>query len=228
MNNLCPQKTVPLAEAMHWQSNSVLILMFCLKNSFNFIPSKWTSSQTSITSLSTNSQRQAPARTEPGLPLRGILYKQRHLECIGSVLAFNRQTNFFPHYTAHRRPKPVFHYFKTLLSCTVKYLNQRSVSATSSDFPCMWYCCRITVLIINMLRRVILNHLFLPYGYQNRPCLNSWLSGIHKAQQREIHLLLCNWHGCWKTFPDHISLQNFFFFPWILASSNMICNKPVY
>lgn len=62
-----------------------------------------------------------------------------------------------------------------------------------------------------MQRRVILNHLFLPYGYQNRSCLNSWLSGIHKAQQREIHLLLCNWHGCWETFPDDISLHNTFF-----------------
>lgn len=205
--------------------------MFCLKNktSFNCIPSKWTCSQISINNLPTNTQRQAPARTEPGLPLREFLCTQMHLECMGSVLVFKRQIKFFSSYTAHRTPKPVFHYFKTLLCYTVKYLNQRSVSPQlypRSAFPWMWYSCRITVLIINMLRRVILNHLFLPYGYQNRPCLNSWLSGIHKAQQREIHLLLCNWHGCWKTFPDDISLHNFFF--WMLASSNVNCNKPVY
>lgn len=209
--------------------------MFCLKkkpsfHSFSFIPSKWTSSQTYIIHLSTNSQRQAPASVQPGLPLRGFLYKKYTWSVLGVYWFLKDRPIFF---TLHCTQKTYTHLpllqNTPWLHCQVL---KPKVSLTNqlyprSAFPCMWHSCRITVLIINMLRRVILNHLFLPYGYQNKPCLNSWLSGIHTAQQREIHLLLCNWHGCWKTFPDDISLHNIIFF-WMLASSNMNCNKPAY
>lgn len=159
-----------------------------------------------------------PRRQTQGLKLAYLsedLFLSSHLGCIGCVLLFQLTDQLCLPYSVHRRPKPDFHNFQNTPFLHHQILKPK-VNLTSQlyprlDFPCMSYSCKSTVLIIITQGRVILNHLFLPYDYQNRPCLNNWLSGIHKAWQRKIHLLLCNWRGSWKTFSDDISLHNNFF-----------------
>lgn len=124
-----PQKTVPLGEEMHWQSTSALTLMFCLKTktSFNFI-------QPLLRPPSPAYPPTPRDKHQQGLNVAYLsedLYRGKYTYGVKGVYWFLRD-RFFPRYTAHRRPKPVFHSCKTLLSCTIKYLNQRSVSATSS------------------------------------------------------------------------------------------------